>query len=369
MWLSQPLISDNRLDRFFAALILAQAYLAMNRLEEAEEMCKQAMLGRRLALGKSHKDYRESVSLFASICEQRGDTEMAFAYRAFIPFRFEPNPHSALYTERVPDAMVLPQDDRAQDVSSEGAHDVSSSFGTPDAAHEQRPASSTLQQPGDSGTLSPPSYSETVEQSSYAHNMAKLDPITESNQLAISSLLAAGFYLQNVPFSKARKAFRWACEEGNEAAVKWLLPKINNINDGLQRASKAGHVSVVKLLVQRGANIEAGGRTPLVLAASNSKDEVVREALLLGADTLPREKYIRSPLFHAIKNGHEACVRAILDSPSKTGIWHNEGAKEIDQACRLGDSAIIKLVLEAGAGFGKLPMETGHITPASTICM
>lgn len=126
---------------------------------------------------------------------------------------------------------------------------------------------------------------------------SRIDPFADSNQLAISSLLAAGFYPQHAPVSRPYKAFRWACEEGNEAVVQWLLANVGNIDisGGFHRAAKAGHVSVARLLVQRGANIEAEAgfppTTPLMLAASKGKDEVVRELLLLGADTLPRTKH------------------------------------------------------------------------------
>ncbi|TLD27614.1 serine/threonine-protein phosphatase 6 regulatory ankyrin repeat subunit B-like [Venturia nashicola] len=242
----------------------------------------------------------------------------------------------------------------------------------------------------------PPPYFQNIAQSPQEHEdtnggSTKVDSYTESGQLAISSLLAAGFDPHNMPYKKPYKAFRWACEEGNEAVVQWLLPEIKNVDSvidtdfraamsgltGLHRASQAGHVSVVSFLLQQGANIEAvatsGTMTPLMLAASNGKDKVIRELLLHGAEPLPRTAYNKSALFHAIKEGHEDCVRELLESPPEIDIWHNQGAKELDKACQLGNPVLIKLLLEKGARFelrrveAVVPYDTGfdHLYRAS----
>lgn len=41
----------------------------------------------------------------------------------------------------------------------------------------------------------------------------------------------------------------------------------------------------------------------------------------------------------------------MLESPTEIDIWHNQGAKELDKACRLGNSVVIGLLLERGAKF------------------
>lgn len=134
-----------------------------------------------------------------------------------------------------------------------------------------------------------PSYSEIIDKSSPEHKDGKGDFLriissTQSDQIAISSMLAAGFDPHDMPYNEPYEAFRWACEEGNEAAVQWLLPKIKDIDSvtdtgfraalssltGFHRASQAGHIGVARILIQAGANIEAEagvGKTPLTLAA------------------------------------------------------------------------------------------------------
>lgn len=378
---SQPLTTDNHLDAFLAAHILAQVCLALERVDEAEKSCKQALLRRKLTLGKAHKDYHESVFLFVSICNQKNDTDMAFAYGALLPPGFEPNPHSALYITNI---SAAPTKNNQAKSPPQGPRDVFENHETSGMPGEEAYVTSTPHQLVDDTGHNPPSYSEIVEQSPKAHDVRKAcletivsgnpgsfsstNPSAESERLAMSSLLTAGFDPQSMSDRDAYKAFRWACEEGNETVVQWLLPRIKDIDSvidtgfrevlsaltGLHRASRAGHVGVVRLLVQRGANIEAeaGSRkTPLMLAASNGKDEVVRELLLLGAETLPKMVYEESALFQAIKNDHKACIRAILESPPECDIWHNHGAQELDKACRLGDPALIGMLLERGAKF------------------
>lgn len=223
----------------------------------------------------------------------------------------------------------------------------------------------------------PPTYSMIIEQPSCEHEDTKADSShVASSALAISSLLAAGFDPHNMPNNTPYKAFRWACEEGSVSVVQWLLPKIKNIDSvidtdfraalsgltGLHRASQGGHTDVVRLLLQQGADIEAvagsGRMTPLMLAASNGKHEVVRELLAHGAETLPRTAYSESALYHAIKKGHEYCIRAILESPSEIDIWHTQGTRELDKACRLDNPVVIGLLLEKGA---KFPMRQKNV--------
>ncbi|EPE08548.1 ankyrin repeat protein [Ophiostoma piceae UAMH 11346] len=72
--------------------------------------------------------------------------------------------------------------------------------------------------------------------------------------------------------------------------------------EGLIAASYFGHHSIVKLLLDRGANAEAedeDGRTPLLWAAENGHEAVDRSG--------------QTPLLWAAENGHGAVIRLLLD--------------------------------------------------------
>ncbi|WZH42152.1 LOW QUALITY PROTEIN: Serine/threonine-protein phosphatase 6 regulatory ankyrin repeat subunit B [Fusarium acuminatum] len=86
----------------------------------------------------------------------------------------------------------------------------------------------------------------------------------------------------------------------------------------LMVASFYGHRVVVKLLLERGAEVEAKdskhGRTPLSWAAVNGHEATVKLLLDKGADVEAKDKvYGGTPLWWAAENGHEAIVKLLFD--------------------------------------------------------
>lgn len=71
----------------------------------------------------------------------------------------------------------------------------------------------------------------------------------------------------------------------------------------------------MRLLLNRGANVDAkdndSGRTPLSYAAANGREAVVRLLLDRGADIEAKANSGRTPLSYATKNRHEAVVKLL----------------------------------------------------------
>ncbi|KAH6977638.1 hypothetical protein EDB80DRAFT_265352 [Ilyonectria destructans] len=96
----------------------------------------------------------------------------------------------------------------------------------------------------------------------------------------------------------------------------------------LMVASYYGHRVVVKLLLEKGAKIEAKdssyGRTPLKWAAHNGHEATVKLLLEKGADVEAKDEHGRTPLSWAAANGHEAIVKLLLEKGAKIeakDIW------------------------------------------------
>jgi len=105
-----------------------------------------------------------------------------------------------------------------------------------------------------------------------------------------------------------------AVEAGQQKTVELLLSKgvsadvvdTNNARTALHLASHAGHCSVVKLLLERGASIQARdkyGFTPLHRACSGSEHDVARLLLKHGADVNAVASDGETPLHCAVSSG------------------------------------------------------------------
>ncbi|KAL6692003.1 hypothetical protein J3F84DRAFT_403077 [Trichoderma pleuroticola] len=95
------------------------------------------------------------------------------------------------------------------------------------------------------------------------------------------------------------------------------IPKIYVQGTGrtpLSWAAKNGHATVVKLLLEQGAEIDSKdneGQTPLSMAAENGHEIVARLLLEKGAKAESKDKRDRTPLSLATKNGHETVVKLL----------------------------------------------------------
>lgn len=84
----------------------------------------------------------------------------------------------------------------------------------------------------------------------------------------------------------------------------------------LHRAVWGGHPEIVKLLLERGAEVEArdgAGQTPLSLAARWGRADIMDLLLKRGADPSARDDMGRTLLHYAAQYGHLEVMRVLLD--------------------------------------------------------
>ncbi len=84
----------------------------------------------------------------------------------------------------------------------------------------------------------------------------------------------------------------------------------------LMAACSAGHLSIVELLLDRGADANATDntdQTSLHLASKNGHDSIVDMLLRRGAKMDAEDCSLQTPLMQAAKSGHDDTVKLLLE--------------------------------------------------------
>ncbi|KAE8232676.1 hypothetical protein CF326_g2296 [Tilletia indica] len=135
-------------------------------------------------------------------------------------------------------------------------------------------------------------------------------------------------------------------------------------------AAKGGHVTITKLLLERGAKIvsNAEGLTPQALAARDGHLEVLRLVCDAGADVNVREKgSLWTPLFFAAEAGHAECVRLLLARGANVNAKDEKARTPTFYAAWNGRVDCLMMLLEASGQGPSAPSSQassiGHALP------
>ena len=164
-----------------------------------------------------------------------------------------------------------------------------------------------------------------------------------------------------------------AAENGYVVAVGNLLAASAECNTALHAAAWGGHVTVVQLLLDRGADAEANDsekRTPLHMAAQDGREAVIGLLLDRGAAIEAKAFCGQTPLHMAARQGHEAAIRLLLDRGAAIEAKAFSRQTPLHIAAEWGYEATIRLLLDRGAAIeaktssGQTPLhiaaEQGH---------
>ncbi|KAJ7274220.1 ankyrin repeat-containing domain protein [Mycena rebaudengoi] len=213
-----------------------------------------------------------------------------------------------------------------------------------------------------------------------------LQAASASGHEAIVRLLieqGANMNAQGELFDNALQA---ASASGNEAVVRLLIQDGVDVNaqggdfgtalqvasakghegisglfaNALQAASYSGHVEVARLLVERGADVNAqGGEDGSALQAASTKghQEIVRLLIELGADVNAQGGEYGSALQAASAEGHQEIVRLLIELGADINAQGGGYGSALQAASEGGHEEIVRLLIELGANMnaqGKL---------------
>jgi ankyrin repeat protein len=151
----------------------------------------------------------------------------------------------------------------------------------------------------------------------------------------------------------------YASDIGLQTVVQLLVEegadvdaKTSNRETALHRAADHGHKTVARLLLENKADVNAkdeSGKTALYLAARNRHETVVRLLLEEGADVNAKNGDGETALYWAAYHGHETVVRLLLEEGADVNAKNEDGETGLYWAANYGHEAVARLLLENGA--------------------
>lgn len=128
----------------------------------------------------------------------------------------------------------------------------------------------------------------------------------------------------------------------------------------LSLASRTGHLDVVLLLLERGAQSvpNSNGEYPAHLAAKEGHMEICRLLVRHGGWDVPDKYNEWTPLFHAARYGHANCIRVFLEAGCHFNAVDEIGNSPVHYAAWYGHQECVALLLAAGSN-----VRTTHRAP------
>ncbi|KAI9148801.1 ankyrin repeat [Paramyrothecium foliicola] len=193
-----------------------------------------------------------------------------------------------------------------------------------------------------------------------------MQAVKKGNETLVKLLIGKEKVDVNIEDASGRTALSLAFELQHYAVVELLLGRedidigaagqFNGMDDGtrLHWAAKTGHEAIAKLLLERGADVEAkngSNVTPLWMAVEEGHEAVVKVLLDGGADPNARDINRRILLLRAARCGQEPVVKLLLEKGANIDASDKHGQTALRLAIKGSHEKVVKTLLENGADF------------------
>jgi ankyrin repeat protein len=215
-------------------------------------------------------------------------------------------------------------------------------------------------------TMSPPPTTGPSTAGGMSSNMEAV-----GNSLPVSSAKHLAAQRPRIPrvaaliagLSRPRKSLISAARKGDLLKVSGILydqAKLDlidskSLDPAMYGAAQQKHTQIVRLLLEKGANVNAAGdregKTALQHASKHGHTQIVELLLEKGADVNLSDILGGTALQQASQEGHEQIVRLLLEKGAEVNIGNKEGETALIWASGNGHTQIVELLLEKGADF------------------
>ena len=348
--LVRQLLQDTTMDpdcRSRLHLFLAKAYLGRDQLLKAQSCARNSLRAREELYGLEHDQTKESATVLIRIYEQHKDYVTANALREiYCPNTLpSPPPRSALRPgskrrppspPQIPHDIHPPLDQAPPDYHEENhLHSRNHVRWAPDVWTNESSINAPINELGQTPLI----YAIHQADEMYVKlNIERKANINKTCADGISPLMHA-------------------VTLGRESIVEILLKEGANVDTRtscwtpLHKATDLGSLTIMRLLLASGADIEA--QAPLDYVQPRSKNARLRA---LANDEPDPEAEIASekehrwtPLLRAASNGKEAVVRLLLDYNANIEAQSPSNATPLMYACEHLDFPVVDLLLMRGA--------------------
>ncbi|KAF7351899.1 hypothetical protein MVEN_01151600 [Mycena venus] len=161
----------------------------------------------------------------------------------------------------------------------------------------------------------------------------------------------ADFWNMKIKSRQDPTALESASADGRTEIVRQLLEgkslkRVQQYSKALQAASSSGHIAVVRLLREKGADINAVDVPVLQTASSSSQIDVVRVLLESGADVNGLGGKYGSALQAASYSGHIEIARFLLVNGADVNAFSGKYSTALQVASERGNLTIVEFLLE-----------------------
>lgn len=194
-----------------------------------------------------------------------------------------------------------------------------------------------------------------ISSSTYCHFTSEAEALTPLHHAARNNFPAIVEYLLAkdvgiaIETSRHMTALDYAVKYGNEECARILIERgiRVDLNKCLNFAATAGHLNILQLLLEKGADFntqDSTGATPLSLSVTRDHEECVKLLLENGANIEPEVN-----LLEAAKLDNPAILRLLLAQGVDVNTKDSTSATALEIAVRNGREDFVHILVESGA--------------------